>query len=216
MDIEQARFNMIEQQIRPAGVLDPAALAVLREVPREEFVPPALRALAFADLELPLGLGQCMLRPLIEGRLLQAAHLKRSDSVLEIGCGSGYMAALLAARADRVRTLEIEPTLAEQARRSLARLNVDNVLVEDADGTAGWPERAPYDVIVASGAVRVIPEAWLAQLKSGGRVLACVGEGAVQQVQVVTNAGGGYFTTQRLFEAWLPPLRLDLPEPFAL
>ena len=155
MDMEQARFNMIEQQIRPWEVLDPVVLDLLSEVKREEFVPAEQKLLAFADVCLPLGSGAAMLEPKMEARLLQELGLKSTDRVLEIGAGSGYMAALLAARAEFVTSLEIEPALVAMARANLARAGIANVAVEQADGLKGWTAKAPYDAIVISGSVPV-------------------------------------------------------------
>ena len=141
MNIEQARFNMIEQQIRPWEVLDPTVLDLLFVVKREDFVPEAYRALAFADMEIPIGQGQAMLAPKIEARLLQELGVRKTDKILEIGSGSGYMAALLAARGEHVVTVEINPELADGARRNLERAGVTNVAVETGDGAQGWSHR---------------------------------------------------------------------------
>ncbi|MGE5489921.1 MAG: protein-L-isoaspartate O-methyltransferase family protein, partial [Actinomycetota bacterium] len=157
MNIEQARFNMIEQQIRPWEVLDPAVLDLLFVVKREDFVPQAYRTLAFADLEVPLGNGQVMLAPKIEARLLQELGVKKTDKVLEVGTGSGYMAALLAARAEQVTTVELLPELAQAARQNLEQAGVANVAVETGNGLTGWPQKGPYDVIVISGSVPLLP-----------------------------------------------------------
>jgi protein-L-isoaspartate(D-aspartate) O-methyltransferase len=153
MDMEQARFNMIEQQIRPWEVLDPEVLDILAMVRREDFVPEALKALAFADLELPIGNGQTMLSPKIEARVLQEVGVKSTDIVLEVGSGSGYMAALLASKAEYVHTVEIDPVLAETARRNLRQAGVSNVSVEIGDAALGWSGPSPYDVIVLSGSL---------------------------------------------------------------
>ena len=151
MNTEQARFNMIEQQIRPWEVLDPSVLSLLSVVRREAYVPEAQRDLAFADVELPLGYGQSMLAPRVEARILQELAIKNTDKVLEIGTGSGYMAALLAAKAEFVYSVEIVPELVEFARANLKRAGVANVSVDLGDGAHGWPLYAPYDVIVLSG-----------------------------------------------------------------
>lgn len=217
MDIEQARFNMIEQQIRPADVLDPATLETLSMVRRERFVSPVLQALAFAEIELPVGCGQHMLSPQVEAKVLQALNLRRGDSVLEIGCGSGYMAALLAMRTGQVHSLEIESVLVGLARENLQRAGVDNVVVVEADGSGGWAEAAPYDVIVASGAVPEIPQAWLDQLKIGGRLFAFVGKGPVMEGRVVTRVSGTDCRSLNVFETTVTPLRLKgAKAPFVL
>ncbi|WP_303785900.1 protein-L-isoaspartate O-methyltransferase [Azovibrio restrictus] len=206
MNIEQARFNMVEQQIRPWEVLDQSVLDLLFTVKREEFVPAACKALAFADLELPLGQGQVMLAPRIEARLLQELGVKPTDKVLEIGTGSGYMAALLAARAEHVVSLEINAELADVARGNLARAGITNVTVETVDGSAGFPARGPYDVIMISGGIPAVPEAILRQLRQGGRLAAIVGTAPVMRAQLITCTGEGVFSTVNLFETVAPAL----------
>ena len=208
MNYEQARFNMIEQQIRPWNVLDPAVLQLLSVVKREDFVPAAQRDLAFADLEIPLGAGpgQTMLAPKIEARMLQELGLKATDTVLEIGSGSGYMAALLAAKAEFVYSVEIDPALVDFARQNLAQAGIVNVSVDLGDAAQGWPLYAPYDAIVLSGSTPVLPEALLRQLKIGGRLVAVVGELPAMQVQLVTRTGEDAFSTSVVFETVVAPL----------
>lgn len=213
MNIEQARFNMIEQQIRPWDVLDPQVLDLLFVVKRENFTPPAYRSLAFADMELPLGDGQCMLTPKVEAKLLQELDLRKTDKVLEIGTGSGYMAALLAARAEHVITVECRPALAELARQNLAAAGVANVTVETGNGAAGWPARGPYDAIVVSGSLPTLPEALLKQLRVGGRLAAIVGEAPVMEAVLVTCTGEGVFNSVNLFETVIAPLDGFAPKP---
>jgi len=206
MNIEQARFNMIEQQIRPWDVLDPRVLDLLFVVKREDFTPPAYRSLAFADMEIPLGEGQCMLAPRMEAKLLQELGLRDSDKVLEIGAGSGYMAALLAARAEQVTSIEIRPALAEQARRNLAAAGINNVRVETGDGANGWAAGAPYDVIVVSGSVPELPDVLLGQLRLGGRLAAIVGSAPVMEAVLITCTGEGIYNRVNLFETVVAPL----------
>ncbi len=206
MNIEQARFNMIEQQIRPWEVLDPGVLDLLFVVKREDFTPPACRSLAFADLEIPLGDGQVMLSPKMEARLLQEMSLKKTDKVLEIGTGSGYMAALMAARAEHVVSIEIRPEIAVQAKTNLANAGVANVTVQTADGSAGWSQNGPYDAIVISGSVPSIPASILAQLRVGGRLAVVVGQAPVMEAQLVTCTAEGIYNTVILFETVIPPL----------
>lgn len=206
MNFEQARFNMIEQQIRPWDVLDQNVLDLLFSVRREEFVPAARQSLAFADAEIPLGHGAVMLAPKIEAHAVQAVQVKKHESVLEIGAGSGYMAALLAAHAAHVTTLEIVPELADVARANLKRAQVDNVTVETANGAAGLPAKAPFDVIVISASVPAVPKELLAQLKVGGRLFAIVGEEPVMEAQLITREGESAFSTKQLFETVTAPL----------
>ncbi|HEU4458086.1 MAG TPA: protein-L-isoaspartate O-methyltransferase [Methylibium sp.] len=207
MNIEQARFNMIEQQIRPWDVLDPSVLSLLAVVRRESFVPADCKALAFADMELPLAEGQRMLSPKVEARLLQELGLRRHERVLEIGTGSGHMAALLAHQAREVITLEIRPALAHQAMLNLQRAAVVNAEVREADGVRGLPDEAPFDAIVLSGSVAQLPEALLAQLKTGGRLIAIVGDEPVMRAVLATRRGPEAFERVELFDTVAP--RLD-------
>lgn len=213
MNVEQARFNMIEQQIRTWEVLNPEVLDLLFVVKREQFVPPAWRALAFADLELPLGHGQRMLAPRIEARLLQEIGLRQGDRVLEIGTGSGYMAALLATQAATVVSVERIPELAASARANLANAGVSNVRVETGNAVAGWPEAAPYDAILVSGAMPSIPAALCEQLAPGGRLLAVVGQAPAMQVKLVVRNGDRDYVTTTLFETVIPELQDTVAEP---
>jgi protein-L-isoaspartate(D-aspartate) O-methyltransferase len=203
MNLEKARYNMVEQQIRPCNVLDQEVLDLLAVVKREAFVPAAYRALAFADVEIPLGHGAVMLAPVIEAKILQALHLRKSDKVLEIGTGSGC----LAARTDHVYSVEIVPELAAQARGNLKSQEADNVTVEEGDGARGWAAHAPYDVIVLSGSTPVLPDAFLQQLKVGGRLFAVVGEAPVMQAQLVTCVAEGRYQTANLFETSIAQLK---------
>ena len=206
MNIEQARFNMIEQQIRPWEVLDQKVLDLLFVVKREDFVPAAYRNLAFADMEIPIGNGQAMLAPKIEAKQLQELSIKKTDKVLEIGTGSGYMAALLAAHADHVVTVESRPELAEFAKQNLQRAGITNVTVEIGDGAQGWSQCGPYDAIVLSGSVPVLPDALLKQLRVGGRLAVVVGEAPVMEAQLITCTADGIFNTVNLFETVIPAL----------
>ena len=206
MNIEQARFNMIEQQIRPWEVLDQNVLDLLFVVKREDFVPAAYRTLAFADMEIPLGSGQAMLAPKIEAKQLQELAIKKTDKVLEIGSGSGYMAALLAAHAEHVVTVECRPELAEFARQNLQNAGVTNVTVEVGNGANGWAARGPYDAIVLSGSVPALPDSLLKQLRVGGRLAAVVGEAPAMEAQLITCTAEGVYNTVNLFETVIPVL----------
>ncbi|MDO8348160.1 MAG: protein-L-isoaspartate O-methyltransferase [Rugosibacter sp.] len=206
MNIEQARFNMIEQQLRPARVLDADVLEALAVVKREDFVPPAWRHLAFAETELPLGHGAAMFSPWLEARALQALAMRRHENVLEIGTGSGYMAALLGAHADHVYSFEIEPGLATLARANLQRASVFNVHVELGNGLAGLPAHAPFDAIMVSGGVRAVPKVLLDQLKPGGRLFAVVGTPPTMQAMLFQRSGEHVRSTA-LFETEVGFLR---------
>lgn len=205
LDFETARSKMIEQQIRPWNVLDPNVLELLKKVHREAFVPSEHRHLAFVDMEVPLPEGQVMLAPKIEARLLQELNLTPSDRVLEIGAGSGYMAALLAQNAFSVLSIEKYPNLLALAQENLQQAGIINVELQQANGLAEDPRWAHtgFDCVVISGAVRAIPEHLLQSLKPGGRLVAIVGEPPVMQAVLVERAAGvvaSGFRTTVLFE----------------
>lgn len=206
MNIEQARFNMIEQQIRPWEVLDQQVLDLLFVVKREDFAPAAYRNLAFADMEIPIGSGQIMLAPKIEAKMMQELGIKKTDKVLEIGTGSGYMAALLAARAEHVTSVEIRPEIAAFAKENLERAGVSNVTVEVGNGVDGWSARGPYDAIVVSGSVPTVSPSLLKQLRVGGRMTVIVGEAPVMEAQLITCTAEGTYNTVNLFETVIPAL----------
>ncbi len=224
MNYEQARFNMIEQQIRPWEVLDSQVLSLLAVIRREDFVPPACKALAFVDMQIPLppqhNPSQCMLEPKVEARLLQDLSVQKHEKVLEIGTGSGYMAALLAHRAQQVITLEIEPALVETARRNLQKAGIYNTEVRLGDGSANLAEAVSdndplcglFDVIVLSGSVAVVPASLLALLKVGGRLSAIVGFEPMMRATLITRVGQDAWRT---LEAWdtVAPRLLNFPEP---
>jgi len=215
MNIEQARFNMIEQQIRPWDVLDSSVLELLAIVKREDFVPSAYQALAFVDTEVPLPAGQCMLAPKVEARLLQELGVRKHERVLEIGAGSGFMAALLAHRGQHVTTLERDPELAELARANLRRAGVLNVAVVTADGSQGHAADGPYDAIVLSGSVAEVPTALLAQLKVGGRLAAIVGQLPVMRAVLLERSGEHGVERRVLFDTVAQRLRgFDEPSRF--
>jgi protein-L-isoaspartate(D-aspartate) O-methyltransferase len=218
MNIEQARFNMIEQQIRPWDVLDPAVLSLLALVRREDFVPAEHIALAFMDTEIPLpsqGEREFMLAPRLEARLLQELAVHKHERVLEIGTGSGFMAALLAHKAQQVTTFELRPELAKLATDNLRRAGIANVTVVQADGAGGQPGEAPWDVIALSGSVHTVPRPLLEQLKRGGRLIAIVGDEPVMQATLYTRTDEQSFQRTVLFDTTAPRLHgFDEPSAF--
>jgi protein-L-isoaspartate(D-aspartate) O-methyltransferase len=207
MNFERARFNMVEQQVRPWEVLDMDVLDVLMQAHREEFVSPAHRAIALSEAVIPLPCDQEMFTPVIEGKVLQAVQVRKGDQVLEIGAGSGYFAALLAARAAFVRTIDIEPELVKLASANLDRAGVQNVIAEEGDGAQGWAKNAPYDVIVVSGGLPTVPQALLDQLKVGGRLFAFVGEAPVMKARLMTKLSESQFQTVDIFETLVQTLK---------
>lgn len=219
-NFEQARFNMIEQQIRPWEVLDARVLALLAEVKREQFVPAAFQSLALADMEIPLSYpvveGECMLPPKVEARALQDLALQPGDNVLEIGTGSGYMAALLGKLSARVLSLEINPELARQAQARLAAAGIDNVEVRVADAAASrfaaCVSAAPYDAIVVSGSIAEVPSDLLELLRQGGRLFAIVGNEPIMRATIVRRTGDVAFHTEQPWDIVAPRMR-HFPEP---
>ncbi|AJK45289.1 protein-L-isoaspartate O-methyltransferase [Burkholderia plantarii] len=206
MNIENARFNMIEQQIRPWDVLDQEVLSLLSVVKREQYVPAVYRDLAFADLELPLPGGQKMLAPRVEARMLQELAVKKHESILEIGAGSGYMAALLAHRGQHVVTVDIDPELVQFAADNLRNNGVTNAEVVLGDAARGLPEKGPYDVICVSGGLPVVPQELLEQLKVGGRLAAFVGSRPVMKAQIITRIDDKQFRVADVFETYIDHL----------
>jgi protein-L-isoaspartate(D-aspartate) O-methyltransferase len=206
MNVEQARFNMVEQQIRTWEVLDQAVLDLLYAVPREEFVPAAFRKLAFADMEIPIGEGEAMMAPRLEARIVQALALRKTDRVLEVGTGSGYLTALLARCAAQVFSLEIRPGLAAFGRDNLERHGAGNITLEVGDGARGDPGRAPYEAIVLTGSTPVLPAALREQLAPGGRLFAVVGEPPMMVARLVTCTAPGACGSVALFDTVLAPL----------
>ena len=215
MDLERARFNMVEQQIRTWEVLDQRVLDLLFKVKREEYVPDAYRALAFVDMEIPLGHGENMLQPKIEARMLQELALTERDRILEVGTGSGYMTALLAQAGSHVYSVDIVPEFTRAAAAKLAAHGIGNVTLETGDAARGWDKHGPYDAIALTGSVPVLPDAFKSSLKVGGRLLAVVGEAPVMEAQLITNVGGGAYSAAGLFETCIASLKNALqPERF--
>lgn len=222
--LDRARFNMIEQQIRPWDVLDAAVLKLLSQVHREDFVPLAHKALAFVDMELPLveggeeavRQGLCMLAPKVQARLLQDLHVRATDSVLEIGTGSGYMAALLAHQAQKVLTLEINPSIAQAARANLQKAGLTQVEVREADGSKDVGIDGPFDVILLSGSVAQVPDWLLAKLKPGGRLAAITGFEPMMRATFITRTGTDTYTTTQPWDTMAPRLaHFDEPSKFS-
>ncbi len=213
VDVERARFNMVEQQIRPWDVLDQRVLDQLSRQHREEYVPDAYRALAFADMEIPLGHGERMLQPKIEARMVQELALGPDDRVLEVGTGSGYMTALLASLSGHVYSVECVAEFTGIAQARLRLHGIANVTLETGDAARGWASRGPYDAVVLTGSVPVLPDAFSECLKPGGRLLAVVGEAPVMEARLITRAAGGSVGTAGLFETCIPPLRNAVQPP---
>ncbi len=215
LDVERARFNMVEQQIRPWEVLDQRVLDLLARVKREEFVPPQYRSLAFFDMEIPIGRGEKMLAPKMEARLVQELTLEPSDRILEVGTGSGYMTALLAALGARVYSVDIVPDFTRSAQEKLTAHGIANATLDTGDAARGWERQAPYDAIVLTGSVPVLPEAFQRSLNPGGRLIAIVGEPPVMQARLINCVAAGAYRTTGLFETCIPSLKNALqPERF--
>jgi protein-L-isoaspartate(D-aspartate) O-methyltransferase len=216
LNIELARHNMIEQQVRPWDVLDSRVLEALSALRREDFVPPSQRNLAFADVDLPLGHGEIMLRPVLEGRLLQAASPLRSESVLEVGTGSGFFTACLARLAASVVSLEQYEDFVDTARTRLHAANTRGVKIEVTDAVTEFKSNEAFDVMVVTGAVHALPQHWRGWIRPGGRIVAFVGDSPAQRAMMFTRAGDAW-TEQVLFETDMPYLRhAETPLRFAL
>src|SRR5918996_5125177 len=206
MNLEQARTNMVEQQIRTWEVLDQDVLDLLYLVPREDFVPEKHRALAFSDMEIPIGEGERMWQPKMEARVLQELAIRRTDRALEVGTGSGYLTALLSHRASHVFSVEIKPALAEFGRANLERHGAEHVTLETGDAARGWPSHAPYDVIVLTGSTPLLPGTLAEQLAPNGRLFAVVGEPPVMTARLLVATGPGAWHATDLFETSITPL----------
>lgn len=207
MNIELARHNMIEQQIRPWEVLDQRVLDLVMRSPREDFVAPAHRNLAFVDMELPIGHGVTMMFPRIEARMLQALQVQPGDKVLEIGTGSGFVTLMLATLASQVISVEINEELAQAAGKRLTAHGVDNVEIKVGDAAGGWNQNQPYNVIAITGSLPLLPESFKQDLQIGGRLFAVVGEGPVMEARLITRVNANEWREVVLFETWLAPLK---------
>ena len=212
LNIELARHNMVEQQVRPWEVLDSRVLEALTAVRREDFVAAGYRNLAFADLALPLAHGEFMLKPVVEGRVLQAVVPTRAEDVLEIGTGSAFLTACLARLSASVHSIEQHAELADAARVHLREAGVANATVEVAEAVNGFVPDRQYDVVVAGGAVAAVPQRWREWVKPGGRLFAVVGESPVQRATLYTRAADGAWSEDGLFETDLPYLAHAAPQ----
>ena len=210
-NMEQARFNMIEQQIRPCEVLEARILELLHRIRREHFVPENKKALAFMDMEIPLGHGASMWQPKLEARVLQELHLERSDRVLEVGTGSGYLTALLSALAAHVTSVEIVPELSQIAKSHLLAYQRENVTLEVGDAVCGWGDQQ-YDAIVLTGSVPLLPEAFQNSLNIGGRLFAIVGSGPLMEAKLITRVAEDVFETVNIMETSVVALK-NAPQP---
>lgn len=206
----QARFNMIEQQIRPWDVLDQRALDTLAQIPREDFVPERYRNLAFSDVAIPLGHGEAMLKPNVEGRILQALNLQPTDHALEVGTGSGYLTACLARLTASVVSVDIIPDFIEDARRKLKAHGLSNVVLHVGDASRGWGGHR-YNVIAVTGSVAVVDEVWRQSLSLGGRLFIVAGQPPVMEALLITRTGEQEWSRESLFDTELPPLRGAAP-----
>ena len=212
-DTERARFNMVEQQIRPWDVLDKRVLDTLFKIPREQFVTAEQRQFAFSDTALPIGHGETMLPPVVEGRILQSLAVAPNERVLEIGTGSGFFTACLAHLGQSVHSVDIHPDFTQSAAEKLAELNIDRVVLETGDAVNGWASNERFDVIVLTGAVQRIPESYRQQLNVGGRLFAIVGSEQNMSGIMITRQANDQFDTQNLFETHTRYLKGAEPKP---
>ena len=206
MNMELARFNMIEQQIRPWDVLDDRVLQILTDTPREDFVPEQYRALAFSDISIPLGHDQAMMAPKVEGRLLQCLDIAETDNILEIGTGSGYLTACLATLGNKVHSVDIIGEFTDSSKEKLAHHNIENVTLDTADAARGWDSEQKFDVIAVTGSLPVLHKGFHNSLEIGGRLFVIVGKPPVMQALLITRAGSSEWKQESLFETSVPAL----------
>ncbi|MDH5518719.1 MAG: protein-L-isoaspartate O-methyltransferase [Gammaproteobacteria bacterium] len=206
MNFKQARFNMVEQQVRPWNVLDPAALAVMSEVPRENFVAPAYKTLAYGDYGVPIGNNQEMLKPVLVGRLLQALSIQPDEIVLEVGTGTGYLTACLAKLSAYVYSVDINADFLPEAKKNLTSLQIDNVSLQTGDASAGWAERPLYDVIVITASMPEVPDCYKTSLEIGGRLFVVTGASPVMHAKLITRVAEDVWSDENIFETDLPAL----------
>lgn len=212
MNMAQARHNMIEQQIRPWDVLDQRVLELIASLPRDEFVPNAYVSLAYADINIPLDHGQVTMAPKVEARMLQALNIQASDRILEIGCGSGYVTALLARSGKHVYSVDIYPDFVEGARRKLAAHGITNVTIETGDAVNGWDRHGPCNIIAVTASLPVLPDSFRQSLNVGGRLFVITGTAPVMEARIITRTGEREWSEKVLFETVLPPL-VNAPQP---
>ena len=214
-DIELARSNMIEQQIRPAEVLDPRVLETISEIPREAFVPETYQDLAFSDINVGIGNAQTMMKPIMEARILQALNIQPGDKILEIGTGSGYLTALLATLGGHVESVEIDPEILSQAEARLKSQGIKNITLVQGDASEGWNQNETFDVIAVTGSFPILPESFQKQLTVGGRMVVIVGQSPVMEALLITRAAEDQWITKALFETDFPALRnVEQPQAF--
>ncbi|MFQ6022003.1 MAG: protein-L-isoaspartate O-methyltransferase [Acidiferrobacterales bacterium] len=215
IDFELARHKMVEQQVRPWEVLDQRVLDLIDQSPREDYVPEQYRNLAYVDMNVPLGHGQVMIPPKLEARLLQELAIQPHDTILEIGTGSAYMTSLAAALGRHVYSVEIIPELATRAQQALETHDIKNVTLETGDGARGWGRHQPYDVILITGSLPLLPDSFKQSLAPGGRMIAIIGYSPVMQVMLLQRVAAGSWDEASLFETDLPPLiNAQQPERF--
>ena len=206
MNFEQARSNMIEQQIKPWDVPNQSVLDLISEIHREDFVPDEYKRLAFADTRIPLAHGQVMMTPKVEARLLQALEIKPEDEILEIGTGCAYLTALLAKSGQHVLSIDIHPEFTEQASLKLQQHDINNVTLEPGNAVHGWQQSSPYDVIVFTGSVPFLEDCIQQQLKIGGRLFVITGQSPVMEARLITRISEHDWHDEVLFETDLPEL----------
>ncbi|CAB1274433.1 protein-L-isoaspartate O-methyltransferase family protein [Candidatus Nitrosacidococcus tergens] len=199
MNLEQARLNMVQQQVRTWDVFEQRTLDRLLEVPRENFVPPVFKNLAYADTQIPIGHGQIMLSPNFEGRLLQSLNLQKTDSVLEVGTGTGYLTVILAGLVNSVTSVDIYPDL-----QRLGENYPSNISLQTKDVANGWVQEGGFNVIIISGALAILPKSFLQALHINGRLFAILGQGAVMKATLITRTESEKWTYEELFETSLP------------
>ena len=206
VNLEKARHNMVEQQVRPWDVLDPRVLETIENTPRDTFTPDAYKGLAYADTEIPLGHDEYMMHPVLEGRMLQALDIQETDQILEIGTGSGYITACLAKLGAHVDSIEIDESLSKSAADKLTRQNISNVTLTTDDAVANFDESKKYDVICVCGSMAELPESYQNALNPGGRMFVITGEDPVMHAHLITRTGENSWADQPLFETSLKPL----------